>query len=303
MEKIRQHYVSRFYLKPWAENDQIWCLRDRKIFSANLMKIANEKYFYELRDLSPEDMALIERFAIAQSPEHLRPLHRNFLKSFSLPWEIKKNAERIGRVDPTLLSMLDETIANMEENYQMAIENSLQPFLISMLQGSTDFYANDEKASEFLYAISVQYLRTKKIREAIIAQVHAPFRDIRRAWNVLSHITATNMGWSLFANRANFQIVLLDNLTGTPFITGDQPLINSQANPLEDVVTTGLEFFYPLCPSKAMLFSEASNHERAAQSSISAKEVHHYNVLIARNSLEQVFSNAEESLKVIQGFI
>jgi len=65
MEKIRQHYVSRFYLKPWVENDQIWCLRDRKIFSANLMKIANEKYFYELRDLSPEDMALIERFAIA----------------------------------------------------------------------------------------------------------------------------------------------------------------------------------------------------------------------------------------------
>lgn len=29
---IHQHYVWRYYLRQWANNDQIYCLRSNKVF-------------------------------------------------------------------------------------------------------------------------------------------------------------------------------------------------------------------------------------------------------------------------------
>lgn len=43
MKKIHQHYVSRFYLKAWAIDNQIYWLRNGKIFRTSLMNVANEK--------------------------------------------------------------------------------------------------------------------------------------------------------------------------------------------------------------------------------------------------------------------
>jgi len=48
--KKRQHYVARYYLKPWSDNEQIYCIRNQKVFKSNLMNIAQEKYFYELQE-------------------------------------------------------------------------------------------------------------------------------------------------------------------------------------------------------------------------------------------------------------
>ena len=92
--------------------------------------------------------------------------------------------------------------------------------------------------------------------------------------------------------------MVVDNPTDTPFITSDQPIINLHAN------STGktpdkLEFFYPLSPRKAVLLIESSNPARV-EPSLSAFAVNSYNVLMLRNSYEQVFSNSAEYLETIK---
>jgi len=84
---------------------------------------------------------------------------------------------------------------------------------------------------------------------------------------------------------------LLDNRTDTPFITGDQPIINMHAT-YEPGAPEKLEFFYPISPQKAMLLLESSDHSQ----SVTAENVLRYNNLIARISHEQVFSNSREYL-------
>ena len=58
----KQHYVWRHYLAPWTSNGekdgQIFCLMDNKIFSAGLMKIGNQRYFYKVPDLTERQIHL-----------------------------------------------------------------------------------------------------------------------------------------------------------------------------------------------------------------------------------------------------
>ncbi len=152
------------------------------------------------------------------------------------------------------------------------------------------------RAQEFLHAISFQYMRTKKRREALQALTKIPIAaaDIKRFGNLLTLILTLRFADSLYRDRGRFTIVLLDNRTDTPFITGDQPIINMHAT-YEPGAPEKLEFFYPISPQKAMLLLESSDHSQA----VTVENVLRYNNLIARNSYEQVFSNSREYLEAL----
>ncbi len=296
-----QHYVARFYLKPWAEKGKVYCLnlKHRQILHKGLRGIANEKRFYRLQDLTADERRLIERVAIEPCPEALREVQRNFITLFCLPPQLKKHVES-KHVNSKFTSSLDDMIENAAENYHARIENSLKQFIDSMLAGSTGFYSNDRQAAEFLYTICVQFTRTKRAREAALMQIGATFKgcNVERVWSVLSHIIATSVGRSLYADRKAFKLLLVDNSTDTPFITTDQPIINLHAT-FTGLAPDKLEFFYPLSPRKAMLLVETSNAARA-DSSPSTVAVNSYNILMVRNSFEQVFSNSADYLETVK---
>ncbi len=305
MKKIHQHYVPRFYLKAWATHEQIYCLRNGKIFRTRLVNVANEKYFYRLRDLTAQDIRVIEELAIKSSPPSLQPLHRNLVTMLTLPLNMKNSVDNSHPLYREFCAELDKVEANMEEDYHAAIEQGLQPAIAAMLAGNIEFYTDEEAACEFFYAMATQYMRTKNIREAVVSRsaLRLDGYDINRAWNVLSHIFATNVGWSLFRDRSLFRIVLLDNPFDTPLITGDQPIINLHANLVQDAVPEKMEWFYPLSSSKAMLLVEAGNTQYPAHTLLVREEVERYNVLIAKNSYEQLFSNSEESLERMKSYL
>jgi hypothetical protein len=58
--KRRQHHVWQHYLKSWTTDGRIWCLRDGNIFQTNTTKVAVERDFYKIPELTPEDIALIK---------------------------------------------------------------------------------------------------------------------------------------------------------------------------------------------------------------------------------------------------
>lgn len=62
MIKKRQHYVWQRYLKNWSkDNKRIYRLRDNEIKLIGTRRVAVEKYFYKLGDLSQDDLDRVEK--------------------------------------------------------------------------------------------------------------------------------------------------------------------------------------------------------------------------------------------------
>jgi hypothetical protein len=296
-----QHYVARFYLRPWSENGKLYCLnlKARRVLHRGLRAVANEKLFYRLQALTREEHEFIEKALIEPSPEPLKEIQRNFLVLLSLPAELREHTGSTS-LGSEFTASLDDMIVNAAEKYHSGIETCLKPFVVSMLTGNVDFYLDKRQAAEFLYAISVQFTRTKRAREAALSQIGTKYKgcDPERLWSVSCHIVAASLGQSLYADRKQFRLVVVDNPTDTPFITADQPIINLHAT-ATGKMPDKIEFFYPLSPRKAMLLVESSN-QRHVEPSLSNFAVNNYNVLMLRNSYEQVFSNSAEYLETIK---
>jgi Protein of unknown function (DUF4238) len=261
-----------------------------------LTGVACERFFYRFQDLTPEELRLIEKLFSDHPSEALKAAQRDFMSLYSLPTKLRRLLASDAK--STLVSALDRVIAEGEEDYHQKIEDNLLGFLERMLAGSTDFYSDNEQSAKFLYALCVQYTRTKKVREAVVDLTGSDFRgcDVRRMMSVLAPLMAMAVAQSLFIDRDKFKPVLLDNDTDTPFITADQPIVNLQhtqtGKPPER-----FEFYYPLSPKKAMLLLESSS--KRGDFPLSAVSVNNYNVMMVKNSYEQIFSNSEEYLSSI----
>jgi hypothetical protein len=296
MLKKKQHYVFRGYLKQWAPNGQIYYLREGQVFASSLEGIACERFFYRIEDLNQHELEFIEKVMIAPTVEPARTLQRSFLEYHTKASQLKKVVDG---VHPALVRVIDEFIKNGTEDYHQQIEDNLLKYIDEMLVGKTGFYLDAGQAAKFIFALAMQFTRTKQLRETAVAQMGYEYHncDTRRIMTVLSPLMAISLGLSLYRDRSQFKLFVIDNDTGTPFITGDQPIINIQA------VHTGkppekLEFFYPLSPKRAMFMVEStSTRDDFAMSAIS---VNNYNMMIVKNSWEQVYSDSSEYLDSIK---
>ena len=259
--------------------------------------VACERFFYRLQDLTPGEVELIEKSLIEGTSEPLRTIQRNFLSLHTIAPRLRRQMG--GDVDPTFVSALERMIAEGHEDYHQHVEDSLLVFIRRMLAGDTDFYSDDQQAAEFLYDLNVQFTRTKQVREAAVAQIGADFRgcDVRRVMSVLSHLMAMGVGQSLYRDRQQYKLLLINNGTDTPFITADQPIINLQATH-KGKPPEKLEFFYPLSPRKAMMLLESSSDR--GDFPLSAVSVNSYNMMMVENSYEQLFSNSQDYLSSIK---
>ena len=275
------------------------------MFAATPEKVAKQRDFYRLRELTPQDVQFVQGVAIDLSPDHLKPSHLNLLKTFAMIPQLKALADTASPEDSAARDALEEAVNNAEERLHGKIEESAIDHLKNMRAGDTAFYQDDKEVINFFYFLCVQYMRTKRLREAIMAaaanSVPVPGLqfDMDRAWNILSHIFATNMGWSLYAGRRTSRLVLLTNETDIPLITGDQPIINTLA-PKDGTPPNELEFYYPLSPRIGMLLTERLEihpNERAAMTKV---EVENYNGLILAAAHEQIFSDSRAMMESLR---
>ncbi len=183
-----------------------------------------------------------------------------------------------------------------------AVEYGFQPHLQSLLNGNVSFYDDPDKAAEFVRFISVQYLRTKNMREGMAETFNASLKDIGRLWTIFSHIFAINVGRSFFGQCRNFKIVVAENLTGVPFIAGDQPLFNLRGNPFTKEVPDEMELYYPLSPTKAMFYVKSTNNNHSPTMSDPA-EVEKYNILTAQYAHEQIFGDSENAVEAYKRYV
>lgn len=310
----RQHYVWRNYLRAWAnEKDIIHCLRENRIFSSNLMGVAQRRDFYRLQELDEDDIFWIERLLIKPSPEFLQPLHRNLLSMFNAPFKMIEELKKRGIGGDEFEKQSDIIINNAHEKIHTIIEGQAIPWIEKLQNKDISFYQNDENRRSFLYFISTQYFRTNKIRTSMINQLSDSTELLKRApkefqskkynieklWGIMIHILATNLSYNL--SHLKYKIVLIENDSSLPFITGDQPLINTFAVGMQPGFTPKkLDFYYPISPSVAVWLTK--NH-KVPNSHIlvqDEKEIDSYNRGIVSESIEQVYASSKNVLEIFQ---
>ncbi len=300
-KKKKQHFVWRKYLRPWTLDDSIFCLMGDRIFESGLMGIGQEKYFYKLKELSTKEIQFIKDLLEKDQRSLISQLNHGWLELFNKVFEIKNRLDQAGVSEPSIDEILDVMICNFEEDLHCGIESEGGVFLDKLYTKDLSFYEDDEEVISFIFFICQQYFRTQKLSSNVQASLGS-FNgyNIEAMWPVLRHTSATSLGFSLYQDRDKFRLILIENTSTTPFITGDQPIINTYAVGLglgespED-----LEFYYPLTPSLALLFTDDQKYQSKTIVTANKDDVIKYNTYIHEQSGRQVYASQREPLELL----
>ncbi len=116
-------------------------------------------------------------------------------------------------------------------------------------------------------------------------------------WSVLRHIFATNVAWTLFAERREWKEVLLKNTTSRKIITGDQPVIKTYGTGKRaGEAVHDLEFFYPVSPALALLITRTDRYPASGVAYPTTEEVQDFNRQIARQANGQLYAETRDDL-------
>ena len=308
----KQHYIWRKYLTPWTNNNsttgQIACLRNGKLFSTSLMNIAHENYFYRVEELSAQEKELLYLFFIEKTDGLKRTMRERMLRLYCMPYDSLNYAVMIyylftGKMDrdaiqnnPTFREWEVEHI----EGYQGIIESMGTPFIEALQNNDLSFWKKETNRQSFSFYLANQYLRTKNMQvKAMVALECAKnlecFSDIHpeKLWIPVSLILSADLGLHIASKPS---AVLLQS-EDTPFIVGDQPVINLDATYDLNTMPVDFEAFYPVTPHSALLLSSATNYRNGDIVSVSAEEVKKYNRLEQKASCEYLFAKDQAHLR------
>ena len=257
--------------------------------------------FYRLREFTEQDLHAVQQLCMRNSSPELRGVQQEWIDIFRLPFTLSKQAAKARGKDPAVAKLFDEVLNNIEEDLHAHIEGGSILHLEALLAGDLSFLDSDADAATFFHFIAVQYLRTDKIRSAIIAELKdISLFDVQRAWGVMSHLLATSVGHYLFMNRDRLMISLVHSNGAPGFITSDQPVINLRAINLQaHEAPQEFEIYYPVSPRTALLVE--ANHPEGVrcERTLERREVAVYNSAVFRAAHEQVFATEERCLDVL----
>lgn len=286
-----QHYVWQHYLRAWCMPKKIWCKRtDRpEPFNTTPRNVGAERFFYEFHELTLDDLTYLDTLISRSNDDGLRKLNRGWIDSFQKTFAIRKRLDGF-EVEPEirieLESKLREVEKTMGESFHSGTEDRAIPLLNALRQGDVSFYTEEKASMTFIDYIAHQYFRTAKIRNAMLAIPNPLPHEMNRTWPVEAFIYATNLASSFVRQRREYQIVLLQNKSEIPFITGDQPVINLLGVEVEEV-----DLYYPLKPDLAMIFTANHRHYSGKHAELGQIAVERYNYRIYAQSDTQIFGN------------
>jgi hypothetical protein len=197
MKKRRQHHVWQYYLKAWATDGQIFCLRAGKIFLTNTVNIAQDRDFYKFPRLTKNDIALA-RFMIANNANpYAKQSQEQFLAGRTKPITMYERIRMRLTAPDELDAAIDVYRANALENLHAGIETKFMPLLDRIRAGDLSFYEDTNDCIAFTHFIAVQYMRTKAIRDRTLKLNRATnLPDLGPIWNLLTYMYSMNIGCS-----------------------------------------------------------------------------------------------------------
>lgn len=265
--------------------------------------MAAQRYFYKAEELSITDIDFIEKVLLAPMPAFVRAINRDWLRTFNIPFQLLSSLRSTGISEQILEEKRKWLENNIIEDLHASIEADGLPYLDSLRRGDSEFFANEDERESFLIFLCAQYFRTSKIKANIQNSVAKASKlrlgfDFERIWNPTSHILATSTAYSL--SRDRLHLILLENTSSVPFITGDQPVVNTYAMsvPSGDQVSN-LEFYYPVSSEIAILITQNASRLPGGTSIVDETSANEFNSHIIGNSFREIYANSLEQLDAI----
>jgi hypothetical protein len=290
-KKRRQHHVWQEYLKAWSVDGLLYCLMDGRIFPTGTTVVAVEQHFYKIGKLSAADIALIKFLLIDVKGVHplTREAHEDFLKLVTIPALFEGEGADLD-------DLIDTFHTNALEDYHAGIEASFLPLLERALNKDISFYSDKQSCIALFHFLASQHMRTKGIKEKAIEILKRKRNlDVSRIWAIMSHMSAKNIGMSLYLEREKRRLILLENTTDLAFITGDQPIINLHGD--GERPPEALSWYYPIAPRLALLLPEVNEEPPIATTSLTSGQVSDLNARIFAASYRQVFAQSRPALE------
>ena len=307
---IKQHYVWRYYLSPWTSNQekdsQIYCLMENKIFFTALMGVGNQRYFYKVPDFTERQIHIARLFNERLSKDPiLRKANEKWIELFQFPLAIKKQLSVFAQTNESN-EMYEHMRNNIGEMYHTTIEHSAINQLDLLKLHKISFLDNDEEKVNFYLYLANQLSRTKRMRDRFLDSIandnekpegySFDSEDEKNLDFLLKIFVATNLGLTLAWKK--FRITFLDNNSELPFITGDQPVINTYADYTNNATPDELAFYYPLTPQLAILVHEKCQSALDSDTlTLTADQVDMYNKKIIAASLQQIYASSRTTLE------
>jgi hypothetical protein len=303
MKKRRQHYVWRKYLEPWCIDGKVWCHRKGGIpFHTNPTNVAVERDFYQLTQLTKNDIVFIQKVAIETiKNDTLRELNAGWISTFDDVFRLNRALRETDWIPAEFIEELDRVMHNLDEDHHNGLEKVAEKYLESLHKGDASFYEDDDCAVNFIYFLASQYFRTKNIRDSVLSTFGGLSIDgvsIERTWPIMRHIFSTCVGFNLYAKRREYKLVLLNNASELEFITSDQPVLNIHAAGRSGEIIDEVEFYYPVSPSKAIIISNDKKYAEKSEDNIGPLNVSYFNDLVVKSAYEQVFTKTDECMSL-----
>jgi len=302
MKKHKLHYIWQYYLRSWAKQEKkvhkIWAMVNDKIIFTNMENVAQERDFYQIRDLNIQDIDLIDNLILKKMSNELRKNNQTWVNLFNFIVNFRNQAMQNG-ITQELQEEFDNLIYNFEEEVQCEIEMNSKSYLDKIKSGDVSFYENEDDNINFNYFLSVQYFRTCKLKNSI-SDIKHPNINIDRIWNIAAHIFAINMGYKMNEEKGVLHCVIMKNNTEQFLITGDQPVVNtfsSYKDDKEQLSHEQFELYYPQSPILALLITKRPEFKDITTIEMETEMVRKYNDIINNASHIQLYSNTKESLE------
>lgn len=289
-------------MEGWADRRSFAVVR--KVGDAFLTKpanIAQERDFYRIPVLSVED----EEFArsmIELPGVHpmLVKLNMGWLDKFAKPSRLRRLLEARGAIDSAQEKAIRDVEIQSEESLHSKIEGPAVRLLNELRAGSSEFWNIDDDARDFAFFLSLQHFRTKAMQERVLGITDSHLaRKFERTWPIIRIAMATNLGWSLYSDRARWHIRVLSSSGQLRFITGDQPMLNllPPAGGHDD-----LAMYYPISPEKAVLLElRGANSSIGTNDQLTDATVDHLNRKIIEGIHDQAFGSDIDYLRQLMG--
>lgn len=301
MDQRRHHHVWQHYTAAWAVDERVWYLQDRnKFLHSNTVNLGVKNYFYRLKRLTAPDRKLINGL-ILSSPPDARCIHLNFIKMFDGWHELRDTLKGLEGDTSEAQQLVQQQIANAEEDYHAKIEGDAIPVLERLRAGDASVLSDNGVVAGFAHFLAVQNMRTSGARTYMLTPTPdtPPGFDPTCAWAIASHIAAVNIGSTIFSLRRVNPLRLITNATDVPFITSNQPVTNLQVT-ADRLPPEHLSLYYPVSPRHAVFIDDAQNPFGIEEVMTSAGRVHELNRAMVDASHSQVYAQTRACLEPYQ---
>lgn len=283
----------------WAKEDQVYCLRKDSIFRANPVVLAVENYFYKIDLIDTQEYKLVKALGVPeQQLPFLKEINNGWLEFFDSVFLLLKSAKSAN----DLVTEKSVSLQAMED-FHCQIEGR-GIYLSDLLDQNLDFWKDENKRIDFLFYLSFQYLRTKRMRNACLnvwddvvkksCNNNLPTLS-STGYTILSVLFSSNMAYAFSKESAS--IKLIKNNSGSNFITGDQPVVNVIRDKNEgELYHKDAELYYPISPKLGVFISHSEKFSLGYGDEVNVGGVSYLNSLIVDNYEEQLFGNRKEDL-------